>query len=176
MFGQMMHSVAVSVAAKQREKELLAGQKSMSIYEAKSRFSPGMAEPGSSPGSLSTEKRAMNSESTGIGLSADQARELHAFRNQYQTSIAQNLSGQALQFGNQLGNYLSALAIHAVIGDDAPQTANVIHLRRLALRAFHGYLRRKPTAEDLLQELTRVVAVPTYIADAIRRDVERLQR
>jgi hypothetical protein len=45
----------------------------------------------------------------------------------------------------------------------------------LTLQAFESYLGWKPTANDILKEVSRYVTVPPYIAEAIRRDMERLQ-
>jgi hypothetical protein len=121
-----------------------------------------------------SDQAATGGASASIGLSDDQARELMQLRFSYQDRIGYNLSDPAVWFGNHLSNYLSALYLEATAENHHHTMRRVPKLRRSTLAAFASYLKRPPTADDLIAELGRFVTVPEFAAEAIRLDVQRL--
>jgi hypothetical protein len=109
-------------------------------------------------------------------LSDAQTSELLRLQDQYQFNIIRNFSAPAARFGNNMSGYLGLLAIGAACENQGYKriAERSTKLRQDSLRAFATYLRRRPSPDDLLQELSRVATVPPFIAEAIRRDVERL--
>jgi hypothetical protein len=111
-----------------------------------------------------------------VGLSEAQTSELLQLKDHYQLSMTRSTSDPAVWFGNNMSGYLGLLAIGAACENQGYKriAERSTKLRRDSMRAFESYLRRRPSPDDLLQELSKVAAVPLFIAEAIRRDVERL--
>jgi hypothetical protein len=120
----------------------------------------------------------MSKNPISIGLSDEQANQLMRLQFAYQAVIGHNISDPAVWFGCHLGIYLSALCVGAAVENQQPRGSarlqrEALRHRQNAMRAFHTYLGRTPTADDLINELAQRVAVPDFVAEAIRRDIAR---
>jgi hypothetical protein len=98
-----------------------------------------------------------------IGLSDDHVTQLEVFIDTYSSKM-----------GIALRTYLECLAINAAAEKSRYNIKKGSRLRSRAIMAFENQVGRKPSAEDLIQELSAVTSIPAYIAEAIRRDMARL--
>lgn len=123
----------------------------------------------------------MSNGSNIIKLSETQRHELEEMRKQYQATIGFDVSDPAVWFGTHLSSYITGLLLDLEsehVGSKTGTTRiqkQAAKIRRDTLIAFQNYFGRKPLAEDIIQELARVLTVPDYIAEAIRQDFQRLQ-
>ena len=122
----------------------------------------------------------MKNEST-IGLSDRELSQLWDVSEEYGSRIGFKVSDPAVWFGVHVKNHLRALCGGAAASNRESQTrqwkklqTQFNKLRQYSMQAFKSYSGRKPTADDLLQELSRFVTVPEFASKAIRRGVERL--
>jgi hypothetical protein len=118
----------------------------------------------------------INNAHATVGLSEAQTSDLLQLKDHYQFSVARNSSGPEAGIGHSMSGYLGLLAIGAACENQGYKriAERSAKLRRDSIRAFEVCLRRRPSPDDLLQELSKVTTVPLFIAEAIRRDVERL--
>jgi hypothetical protein len=126
------------------------------------------------PAQLSNGNVMMSRDPASLGLSEVQAGELMRLRNEYQSRIGYAPTDSAAWFGNQLSTYLTSLCIDAAIENHAYTSRPTTYLRKKILSEYEDYLGRTPTAGDMLHELARHVPVPEFVAEVLRRDVERL--
>lgn len=118
----------------------------------------------------------MRSISSAIQFTDEQIRQLIKLKNAYQARLGHNVADLQVWFGTHLTIYLSALALEAEGKSHGLKIRPSTTHRRASVRAFATYLGRKPSGDDIIEELSRIVAVPDFIADVIRRDVQQLQR
>jgi hypothetical protein len=118
----------------------------------------------------------MSSDPVLFGLTQAQATALSLLRDDYSSRLSGDPLDPTAWFGQQLADYLSALSIDAIIETYEVQSRRSASLRPSLLRNLVRHLGRPVNGDDLVQELARLVSVPEAIAEAIRRDVERLQK
>lgn len=119
----------------------------------------------------------MSSASKTIGLSIDQTRELEQLQQEHRSKIGHNFSDPADRFRGVLSLYLSLLCVDAYVETGTTKISNpkaVTTERRQLLRSLRRQFGRKPTADDLVGELSRFVTVPDFVGEAIQRDIRRL--
>ena len=107
-----------------------------------------------------------------IRLTKQQAEELETLAKQYR-ECAVHPSERAIR----LGMYLN-LCLWRLLWKTRPEIAKEFIKRvRDGLRVLESerHLGRIPSADELISELVRVVTVPPWLAEAIRRDFEMLQ-
>lgn len=110
-----------------------------------------------------------------------QVRELMKLSDFYSLIIGHDVSIPSIWFGNHVGSYLRMVGYASEVKRIKRPSRRFASLaegfdkeRRLSLRAFKSYLRRDATADDIIQELSRLVAVPEFISNAIRQDFDDL--
>ena len=112
------------------------------------------------------------------GLTMDQADELGDLIEQYGEAIGP-LKTLPPTFGDCVLMYLRTLWLHAEM-ERFPKRfgrsmAKLRKERAPWLRRMANDLRRQPSADDLLQQLGRFVAVPEFVARAIRDDLRLIR-
>ena len=117
----------------------------------------------------------MNSDDVTVDLTEAQASELMDLMHQYDAAIGHNMTDPAVWFGNHVSMYVKALALDATMEAHGFRMRKSIGTRRSSLQACENYLGWAPSARDILGEVSRLVAVPPYIADAIRHAQGRPQ-
>jgi len=113
------------------------------------------------------------SNKPGIGLTAQQAKQLMTIQGEYRSKIGRDFSDPAAWFSQHVSNYLSAVSVEAELENSGHGTGRrrAAKLRRDSLIALKSRLGRQATAEDLTNELSRFVMVPEFLVEAIRRDL-----
>jgi hypothetical protein len=116
----------------------------------------------------------MNDERT--GLTDQQVSELRKLEEEYRAKADLPLD----KLVGCVSCYLGYLAVSGA-AENAPETPALEKTckksnreRGEMVRIFGSLLGRTPTPDDLIQELSRFATVPPALANAIRRDVERL--
>jgi hypothetical protein len=108
------------------------------------------------------------------GLTPRQGDEVQRLWESYLHNWRRQPGDRDFSFKKHLADYLSALALDAVIGPSGRIAQRCNSQRRRAMRAFRDHLGRRPAAADLLTPLGEAVTVPDYLPEVIRRDIERL--
>ena len=125
----------------------------------------------------------MNNEQTTIGLSSKEADALIAIQKAHFAGIGQDAMDSATWFSRSVSTYLSLLALGAAMENHRvvkwsktgpARRDEHLRMRREFISVLQVHLGRKPTADDILRDIKRVVGLPNSIEQAIRRDVVRL--
>ena len=86
------------------------------------------------------------------------------------------LSNPDVWFGVHLREYLKLLHGAQAVPGSGGWGRRAASKRRDRLQAFRTYLGREATAEDVLDELTKIAEVPPFVEEAIRHDFKPTQR
>lgn len=112
-----------------------------------------------------------------LRLTEEQVLELHELEKKYTARAGRPVPGGAAMF---VTPYLQQLWLGG-IAESALEVPAFDELRkrthrtrRQRVRTWSTQMRRSATADDIIQELTRLVAVPTFLTVVIRRDMRGL--
>jgi hypothetical protein len=114
-----------------------------------------------------------------VDLSADQARELMEIKTQYHATLGEDTpDDRPTWVGHRISKYLEDLARDANHQRHGTPEIPTTRDRRDTVRdvGIALELERPLSVDEIITPVSRIVPVPRYIVEAIRRDLERLQQ
>ena len=115
----------------------------------------------------------MSTEPNTIGLTEERVKELFDLVSAFQSKNGFNDSDPIVRVGAYVGSYLDTLLLTATI-ENEPESKQLTQiqkrtdkLRRNIFTGLKHYLRRTPTAGEMVSNLSRFVTVPAYLSEVI---------